>query len=123
VLSRSCLDVQAILGIRGTRTCQRTGGWIIVRLISRVQDVHIHCGYHLKGEWDNIDSIAMNVKLASVINPERQHDSRNDEELVNTSQASTDGARCIFGDVQGCEHRCGLVGLLMSKICERRTGG
>lgn len=78
--------------------------------------MHIHCGHHLKGEWDNIDSIALDVQLGSVIDPERQHDSSDDEELVNSSQSSTDGTRGIFGNIKRCEHRCCLCCLSISQI-------
>ena len=34
---------------------------------------------------------------------ENTHD---DEELIDTSQTTSNGSRCVFGDVEGVDHGC-----------------
>jgi hypothetical protein len=52
----------------------------------------------LHDERDNVLRIARDVGVRAVVDPEGQHDTGCDEELVDTSQATADGAGSVLGD-------------------------
>jgi len=84
---------------------------------------HLHGGKGLEGERYNVGSRSLEVQQASVVDPERDHDTRDDEELVeccnelglctwrirgggknHTSQATANSSRRAFRDVKGRQH-------------------
>jgi hypothetical protein len=52
----------------------------------------------LHDERDDVLRVARNVSVRAVVDPEGQHDTGSDEELVNSGQATTNGTRSVLGD-------------------------
>lgn len=57
-------------------------------------------GECLEGKRDDEDGVAGDVEQAAVVDPEGQHNTDDDEELVDGGQATADGTRGALGDVE-----------------------
>lgn len=52
----------------------------------------------LHDERDDVLRVALQVGVRTVVDPKGEHDTGGDEELIDASQATTNGARGIFGN-------------------------
>lgn len=77
------------------------------RLIAETDtNKHENSWKHLQCQRNLPDGVSFAVLERTVVDPEGHHDADCNVELVDTSQATTDGSRGVLGDVKGSQHGC-----------------
>ena len=70
----------------------------------------------LHDEWDDVLRIAFEVSVRAVVDPEGEHDTGSDEELIDTGQAAADGTRGVLRDWAKCWYESN-TSLRLSTYC------
>lgn len=64
-------------------------------------------GERLDREREDVHDLAGHVDVDRIVDPEGDHTTRHDEELVHARQQTTDGTRRVLAHVQRVDGRCG----------------